>query len=373
MATLIPVNEIASYEPFVAVDTAETPPNPPAGSYDLILRDANGNVLNTISFTPQVGEDDDESDPPAQNDFVVAVPIDPVSQPVPIREVQVSDGVSIIADIVGSTNFPSVSGVTVTATNGGSFTGSGIMKISWIGSDADPGAVLTYTVQYSSAGGTNWQTLASDLNATNYSLDSLYLAATTQGQVRVIASDGFDCSDPAYSAVFTVNAHAPTVNILAPMGSSSYYGDQDVSLMATADDPQDGSLTGASVVWTSSLNGSLGTGTSLSVEADTLTEGTHLITAMATDSLGLTNTASVTITVLRQSPPQLVIGVAGPQIQRELAVEPDQLRAGKHPQPRAIQLDHHHQRAGARRHHANRGPEPVHHEPVLPVANAAAN
>jgi hypothetical protein len=45
-----------------------------------------------------------------------------------------------------------------------------------------------------------------------------------------------------------------------------------------------------------------------------LSEGRHLITVTATDSLGLTNSASVTITVLRQLPPALAIQLTGSQV-----------------------------------------------------------
>jgi uncharacterized repeat protein (TIGR01451 family) len=308
------INDAAEFQPFVAVDTAEIPPSPPAGSYYLMLRDANGNLLETISFAPTPGEDEDESQP-ALDDFVIPIPIDLVSQPVPIREIQVSDGTNILSDIMGSTNFPSVSGVTVTATNGGAFTGSGILNLSWTGYDADPTAQLTYTVQYSSAGSTNWLTLAADLTSTMFSIDSQYLAATAQGQMRVIVSDGFNVSDPAYSATFPVNYHAPTVTLYAPMTGSYYVGDQQLYLSASANDPQDGMLTGASLQWTSSLNGPLGSGTTVALEADTLSEGMHLITVTATDAEGLTNSAQAAIYVVRQSPPTLAIQQIGNQIQ----------------------------------------------------------
>jgi len=309
-----PVNEVAEYEPFVAVDTAEVPPSPPTGGYSLVLRDGSGNLLYSVPFAPQSGADEDDSEP-ALDDFIIPIPIDLASQPVPIREIEVWDGVMPLADIVGSTNFPSVSSVTLTATNGGPFNGSGGLNIGWVGLDADPNVQLSYTLQYSSAGGTNWQTLAVDLAGENYSLDSRILAPTTQGQIRVMASDGFNCSDPAYSTLFTVKGHAPLVTILAPMNGSSYIGDQQVFFTASADDPQDGSLDGGNVVWSSSLDGVLGTGDTLSAEADTLSEGTHQITVTALDSLGLTNSAQATIYVLRLSPPTLEIQLLGNQIE----------------------------------------------------------
>src|SRR5439155_108393 len=67
-----------------------------------------------------------------------------------------------------------------------------------------------------------------------------------------------------------------------------------VTLSGTATDVEDGSLT-ANITWTSSRDGSLGTGSTIT--KSTLTSGTHTITAAATDSGGKTGRASITITV----------------------------------------------------------------------------
>jgi len=55
-----------------------------------------------------------------------------------------------------------------------------------------------------------------------------------------------------------------------------------VTFTATATDPEDGPLTGASVVWTSNVDGQIGTGTSFMTSV--LTEGMHTVTLTATDS-----------------------------------------------------------------------------------------
>jgi hypothetical protein len=142
-------------------------------------------------------------------------------------------------------------------------------------------------------------------------LDSGYFTATTQGVIRVIASDGFNNSADANSGEFTVLAHRPDISINTPLDGSIFVGDQQIFLDAFVNDPQDGLLDGASVQWTSSLDGALGSGAILNFEVDTLSEGTHDVTVMATDSLGLTNSASVRIYVLREAPPQLDIQLVG--------------------------------------------------------------
>jgi hypothetical protein len=68
-----------------------------------------------------------------------------------------------------------------------------------------------------------------------------------------------------------------------------------VQFTGSGSDPEDGALTGASLVWTSNINGQIGTGTSFSTSS--LSVGTHTITLTATDSKGAKGTATVTVTV----------------------------------------------------------------------------
>jgi hypothetical protein len=64
-------------------------------------------------------------------------------------------------------------------------------------------------------------------------------------------------------------------------------------MTGSANDAQDDPLSGA-IVWTSSIDGSLGTGASV---ARVLTVGTHTITARATDSGGLSGQAQISVTI----------------------------------------------------------------------------
>ena len=71
---------------------------------------------------------------------------------------------------------------------------------------------------------------------------------------------------------------APTVSISAPTNGASYPSGTSVTMTGTANDAQDGALSGA-IAWTSSIDGAIGTGASVS---RVLTVGTHTITARAT-------------------------------------------------------------------------------------------
>jgi hypothetical protein len=95
------------------------------------------------------------------------------------------------------------------------------------------------------------------------------------------------------------------VTITAPADGSTFYTNETITFTGTASDPEDGDLS-ASISWTSNLQGSLGSGASLST---TLSEGTHTITAEVTDSGGLTASGTIEVTVEPVPNPALKVTV----------------------------------------------------------------
>ncbi|GJM24273.1 MAG: hypothetical protein DHS20C16_06880 [Phycisphaerae bacterium] len=87
----------------------------------------------------------------------------------------------------------------------------------------------------------------------------------------------------------------PTVEIAAPDDGSSFTINETIDFQAEAADPQDGTLSGESLVWDSSIDGALGTGESLSLA---LSQGLHTITVTATNSLQLSADDSIMVTVI---------------------------------------------------------------------------
>jgi subtilisin family serine protease len=85
----------------------------------------------------------------------------------------------------------------------------------------------------------------------------------------------------------------PTVSISSPANNASFASGTSISFSGSASDAEDGDLTG-SLVWTSSLDGPIGTGGSFSA---VLSDGTHTLTASVTDAGGLTGSASITVVV----------------------------------------------------------------------------
>ena len=98
---------------------------------------------------------------------------------------------------------------------------------------------------------------------------------------------------------------APKITIAAPPDGTTIDLTKNLFLpqfTATSSDPEDGDLctSQAAVVWTSNIDGKLGTGCSTTFGF--VHKGTHKITAKATDSDGLSSTAMVTVKVLLPTP-----------------------------------------------------------------------
>jgi hypothetical protein len=91
-----------------------------------------------------------------------------------------------------------------------------------------------------------------------------------------------------------------TVGIKAPGEGATIEEGLEINFSGTASDSIEGELTGASLVWTSSLDGEIGTGTTF--EKDDLTVGTHIITLTATNSLDQTKTETISITIIPKIP-----------------------------------------------------------------------
>jgi hypothetical protein len=124
-----------------------------------------------------------------------------------------------------------------------------------------------------------------------------------------------DTSDPSYVSFLNwLNSYAqcfgdgtfpplpenPNVGIIGPEDGRVFtQSDKDqgkINFYATAIDPQDGELTGPSLVWTSNVDtGWSGTGTPL--ENPPLSPGVHVITLTGTDSDANASSDSITVTV----------------------------------------------------------------------------
>ena len=103
----------------------------------------------------------------------------------------------------------------------------------------------------------------------------------------------------------------PTVSITSPAIGASESAGTSALFSGTASDPEDGALSGASLVWTSSRDGQIGTGRTFS--RGDLSVGSHVIILTARDSRGASATKSRTlnITGVVNQPPVATISAPG--------------------------------------------------------------
>jgi hypothetical protein len=117
----------------------------------------------------------------------------------------------------------------------------------------------------------------------------------------VTASDGIHTAGDDSDAAFAVPNHPPGVRVVEPDADRTVAFGQTVAFVAEASDP-DGEVSGESIEWRSSRDGSLGRGPSISV-AD-LSVGGHTITVAVDDGRG---------------------GMAGDSVEVQVVGDPDQV------------------------------------------------
>jgi hypothetical protein len=122
---------------------------------------------------------------------------------------------------------------------------------------------------------------------------------------ETLESDDITAVEAMYRPLSGGTNTAPSVAVTSPGSSASYLEGTSITFMGSATDSQDGNLSG-SLRWTSSLAGLIGTGGSFS---RTLSAGTHVISATATDSGGLSASQQVSVTVTASAQPPTPSGV----------------------------------------------------------------
>lgn len=114
-------------------------------------------------------------------------------------------------------------------------------------------------------------------------------------EITLTATDGRGLAGSSSVEVTVVENGAPSATISEPADGSEFLQGADVTFTGAGTDPEEGALTGASLSWSSSLDGALGTGTS--VTESHLSMGDHVVTLTATDAQGRTGTASVSVRI----------------------------------------------------------------------------
>ncbi len=208
-------------------------------------------------------------------------------------------GRSLLATVKAGPAFPAV---TVQKPAGGETIDADEVEVSWTASDAD-GDKLLYAVQYSPDNGQNWVTVAEDIPETSVMVDRYEISGSDKALFRVLATDGIRTT-AANSKPFTIVERSAFVEILGPRDGSAYVSGETIAFEAYAYDVDAGEVPDEKVVWTSNVDGRLGTG--VEFEYAKLSVGEHAITVSASDDASrdaVTATVKVLVVAKRSDLP----------------------------------------------------------------------
>lgn len=289
--------DVADIDPPAVVNG--TIPAPDPGDYAVQLLGAADAVLAEVAFEPSfdAGRPVPGGVDPAVPDGTFTVPVLLPAGAVTAAVVQHNG--TTIGRLDAS---PAAPTVTLLTPGRGSTIATDNVTFSWDGSDADAGTDLLYTVRFSPNGGTTFDTLALHTQDTSIEVPRSQLTGSANAVFQVQATDGLNVTT-ATSGAFTVQGNAPAVQITSPLDGDAFYsGVQQIVLEADATDAEDGDLSNA-VRWTSNRQGgTLLTGASGAIGADSLVEGLHTLTAAVTDSSTAVGSQSIDIRVFRIAP-----------------------------------------------------------------------
>ena len=132
-----------------------------------------------------------------------------------------------------------------------------------------------------------WSSSASGQIGTGASVSTSALAVGTH-TITLTATDPQGAVGTAVRTLTIAASTAPNQEpfglISTPVHNSTFVQGAAISFTGSSSDPEDGALSGAALVWKSSRDGQIGTGTSFT--KSNLTVGTHTITFTSTDSRG---------------------------------------------------------------------------------------
>ena len=242
--------------------------DPGSGTYSIVVENSVGQPIYTRYFTPYDVETDIATGPDLSFDPVF-------SEWIP----NVAGAASIV---VHDPNGATIGSLTLTGTApsvtlispGAGFTATGPQPVTWTVSPAC--AVCTARILYSSNDGATWSQIGEIQGSDTVMINFSGLPGSTAGGslIQVLVSDGINTGS-ATSALFSVAKSPPTtIQIDSPQPGYAQAAADTIQLIGEAYDPDDGMLHGSHLVWSSNVQGNLGSGSPLAAK---LQAGAHTI------------------------------------------------------------------------------------------------
>ena len=277
-------------EPWYSFSDSTVIPNT-TGDYMIAAVDAAGNRLATHALQLEFDIVGSKGQPPKHID---SAPFSgEMAFPDGTTKFQIIQSRQVVREIPVSPHAPIVT--SVAATLSGTVSGSKI--ITWSANDSD-GDQLSFALAFNpnvTDPNSDWELLARDLTVPQFTQDFDELPGGPHAKLAVIATDGINTTE-AESSEFSVAPKPPDVFIVDFPSDGVLPAGREVVLEGFAEDLQDDDIPDTKLQWTSNISGVLGTGEHLVVRS--LPPGTHIISLTATNSLGLSATDTVTLTIL---------------------------------------------------------------------------
>jgi hypothetical protein len=281
------INPTAAHADFFAqhLDRVASVPPSALGNYAIEITGAGGVTLASYPFAATTLGESELTGAGAVLSFGQIVPFVAGTQMIQIVDLTAN---RVLGQQVVSPNPPLIGNVALQ----GSVSPAGLATLRWSASDAD-GDPLTFDIFFTRDNGVTLQPLMLSLSGSSAQVDTTPLAGG-QGQFRVVASDGVNTAH-ADSAPFTLPNKPPQPYIVTPADGQTLFAGQLLNLEGEATDAQDGVVQDTGLAWSASGT-ALGSGGKLSLP--NLPLGINPITLTATDSLGLSASTTVSVTVI---------------------------------------------------------------------------
>ncbi len=173
---------------------------------------------------------------------------------------------------------------------------TGRVRLEWSARDAD-GDPLQYTVIFTPDDGASWYPVIVNTEETSFEFDSSDIPASdgARGRFTVIATDGLNTTEGDSGSLAFGAGSLPETFLVTPNNNDAFPQHASVAFHGSSWDKENLLLSGANMVWTSSIDGLIGTGR-LFTKSD-LSVGTHLITLTGTDLDSNSTSKNITITI----------------------------------------------------------------------------